>query len=65
VTQADGQTGVYVAGTEGKAQFKAIKLGTTTGDRVQILEGLTKGDRVFTTPPANVIIEGVDTVDFE
>jgi HlyD family secretion protein len=64
VTQADGQTGVYLAGTEGKEQFKAIKLGTTTGDRVQILEGLTKGDRIFTTPPANVTIEGVDTVGF-
>jgi HlyD family secretion protein len=64
VTQADGQIGVYLAGTEGKEQFKAIKLGTTTGDRVQILEGLTKGDRIFTTPPANVTIEGVDTVGF-
>jgi HlyD family secretion protein len=31
---------------------------------VQILEGLTKGDRIFTTPPANVTIEGVDTVGF-
>jgi HlyD family secretion protein len=64
VTQADGQTGVYLAGTEGKAQFKAIKLGTASGDRVQILEGLTKGDRIFTTPPSNIIIEGVDTADF-
>jgi len=62
VTQADGQTGVYLASTEGKAQFKAIKLGTATGDRVQILEGLTKDDRIFTTPPASVTIEGVDTV---
>jgi HlyD family secretion protein len=65
VTQADGQTGVYLASTEGKAQFKAIKLGTTTGDLVQVLAGLTKGDRIFTTPPANVTIEGVDTVSFE
>lgn len=64
VTQNDGQTGVYLAGKEGKAQFKAIKLGTTSGDRVQILGGLTKGDRIFTTPPADVIIEGVDTADF-
>jgi HlyD family secretion protein len=64
VTQTEGQTGVYLAGKEGKEQFKAIKLGTTTGDRVQILEGLTKGDRIFTTPPANVTIEGVDTVGF-
>jgi HlyD family secretion protein len=65
VTQPDGQTGVYLASSEGKAQFKAIKLGTAAGDRVQILDGLTKGDRIFTTPPANITIEGVDTVNFE
>jgi HlyD family secretion protein len=64
VTQADGQTGVYIADTKDQAKFQAIKLGTATGDRVQILGGLTKGNRVFTSPPANVTIEGVDTVDF-
>jgi HlyD family secretion protein len=65
VTQADGTTGVYLADAENKAQFQPIKLGTASGDRVEILAGLTKGDHVFTTPPPNVTIEGVDTVNFE
>jgi HlyD family secretion protein len=65
VTQADGKTGVYIADTEGKAKFQLIKLGTASGDRVQILAGLTQGDRVFISPPPNVTIEGVDTVNFE
>lgn len=72
VTKADGKTGVYVANgadsadtsdTEAKSKFKPIKLGTTSGNSVQILSGLSQGDLVFTSPPANVTIEGVDTVD--
>ncbi|MEY4517422.1 MAG: hypothetical protein RLZZ499_21, partial [Cyanobacteriota bacterium] len=65
VTQANGTTGVYLADAEGKAKFKVIKLGTASGNSVQILAGLNQGDRVFTSPPANVTIEGVDTVNFE
>jgi HlyD family secretion protein len=63
VTQADGKTGVYIADTEDKAKFKVIKLGTTSGDRIQILAGLNSGDRVFISPPSNLTIEGVDTVE--
>ncbi len=63
VTNSDGETGVYVSGNGGKAKFQAIKLGTTSGDRVQIRLGLAQGDRVFTSPPPNVKIEGVDTVE--
>jgi HlyD family secretion protein len=65
VTQADGKTGVYIADAEDKAKFKVIKLGTASGDRIQILAGLNQGDRVFISPPPNVTIEGVDTVNFE
>jgi HlyD family secretion protein len=50
---------------ENKAQFQPIKLGTASGNSVQILAGLNQGDRVFTSPPANITIEGVDTVNFE
>lgn len=50
---------------ENKAKFKVIKLGTASGDRVEILTGLTKGDQVFISPPPNVSIEGVDTVEFD
>jgi HlyD family secretion protein len=65
VTQADGKTGVYVADAEDKAKLRSIKLGTTSGDRVQILAGLNSGDRVFISPPSDIAIEGVDTVNFE
>jgi HlyD family secretion protein len=65
VTQANGKTGVYVADAEDKAKFKVIKLGTASGDRIQVMTGLTQGDRVFISPPPNVTIEGVDTVNFE
>jgi HlyD family secretion protein len=65
VTQADGKTGVYVADTENKAKFQVIQLGTTSGDRIQILTGLNSGERIFISPPPNVTIEGVDTVNFE
>ncbi len=65
VTQADGKTGVYVADAQNQAKFKVVKLGTTSGDRVEISAGLTKGDRIFTSPPSNVTIEGVDTVEFD
>ncbi|VEP12517.1 Efflux transporter periplasmic adaptor subunit [Hyella patelloides LEGE 07179] len=65
VTKPNGETGVYVADSQGKAQFQAIKLGTASGDRTQVLSGLTQGDRVFTSPPPDVTIEGVDTVNFD
>ena len=65
VTNSDGETGVYVSGNEGKAEFKTIKLGKASGNSVQILSGLSKGDRIFTSPPDNVTIEGVDTVTFD
>ncbi|MGL6338852.1 MAG: efflux RND transporter periplasmic adaptor subunit, partial [Waterburya sp.] len=65
VTQANGKTGVYVADAENKANFKVVKLGTASGDRIEILAGLTKGDQVFISPPPNITIEGVDTVNFE
>ncbi len=64
VTNSDGKTGVYVSGNQGEAKFQAIQLGRTSGDRVQILSGLNRGDRVFTSPPDNLTIEGVDTVAF-
>lgn len=65
VTQSDEQTGVYVADDKNKARFKPIKLGTASGDRIQILSGLNQGDRVFIAPPQDIQIEGVDTVTFE
>jgi HlyD family secretion protein len=46
-----GQTGVYVPGENNEPVFKAIKVGTTVRDKVQVLEGLKSGDRVFIDVP--------------
>jgi HlyD family secretion protein len=64
VTQPNGQTGVYVADGQNQARFQAIKVSATSGDQVQVLAGLKKGDRVFISPPSTEKIEGVDTVGF-
>jgi HlyD family secretion protein len=64
VTQPNGQTGVYVADEKTKTRFQPIKVSAASGDQVQVLEGLKKGDRVFISPPSNEKIEGVDTVGF-
>lgn len=56
---------VYVTeGENNKPIFKLIELGTTSGNIVQVMSGLTSGDRVFISPPQNITIEGVDTVHF-
>jgi HlyD family secretion protein len=47
-----GQTGVYVPGTNNEPIFKVIKVGASVRDKVQVLEGLKAGDRVFIDIPA-------------
>ena len=64
VTQEDGQTGVYLAGEEHKPKFKLVELGITSGNLVRVVSGLIPGDRVLLSPPEDVEIEGVDTVEF-
>jgi RND family efflux transporter MFP subunit len=49
VTAADGSTVVMVAGSDGKAHQKAVKLGIRQDDDVQILEGVTETDKVVVT----------------
>jgi HlyD family secretion protein len=49
ITAADGSTAVMVAGSDGKAHQKAVKLGIRQDDDVQILEGLTESDKVVST----------------
>jgi HlyD family secretion protein len=64
ITQADGQTAVYLAEQETEAKLQPIKLGSTSGKIVQVLQGLKEGDRIFVSPPPGTEIEGVDTVTF-
>lgn len=46
LTAQDGTTSVMVAGSDGRAHQKPVKIGIHDGDRVQIVEGLSAGDRV-------------------
>jgi multidrug efflux pump subunit AcrA (membrane-fusion protein) len=49
ITAADGSSAVMIAGSDGKAHQKAVKLGIRQDDDVQILEGVTAADKVVST----------------
>jgi multidrug efflux pump subunit AcrA (membrane-fusion protein) len=46
LTTPEGATAVMLAGSDGRAHQKAVKLGIRNGDDVQILEGVTASDKV-------------------
>ena len=45
-------TGLYVLDPNGRPLLRQVRLGRTQGDRVEILSGLTAGERVVTDPQA-------------
>jgi multidrug efflux pump subunit AcrA (membrane-fusion protein) len=49
ITAADGSTAVMLAGSDGKAHQKAVKVGIRQDDDVQIVEGVSASDKVVTT----------------
>jgi len=49
ITTPEGATAVMLAGADGRAHQKAVKLGIRNGDDVQIVEGLTDADKVVST----------------
>jgi RND family efflux transporter MFP subunit len=54
VVQRGQITGVYVVDSSGVARFRIISAGARRGDRVEILSGLSEGERI--------VIAGVETV---
>jgi len=46
LTSEEGKTTVMVAGSDGRAHQKEVKVGVRQGDQVQIVEGVQAGDRV-------------------
>ncbi|MGD1910807.1 MAG: efflux RND transporter periplasmic adaptor subunit [Rivularia sp. (in: cyanobacteria)] len=46
-----GQTGVLVPDKDNKAKFREVTIGSQVGNETQILQGLQKDDRIFTSPP--------------
>lgn len=49
LTAPEGATSVMVAGDDGRAHQKDVKVGVKQGDRVQITEGLNEGEKVVTS----------------
>jgi HlyD family secretion protein len=49
ISAADGSSVVMIAGSDGKAHQKTVKLGIRQDDDVQILEGVAEGDKVVAT----------------
>lgn len=47
LTAADGSKSVMLAGSDGRAHQKAVKIGIRNGDDVQVVEGLTSNDKVI------------------
>jgi HlyD family secretion protein len=47
LTAPDGTTTVMLAGADGRAHQKAVRLGIRNGDDVQIIEGVNEGDKVI------------------
>lgn len=58
ITQA-GRTGVLVPGDQNRIRFKPVTLGSQTGDRIQILEGLAEDDRVFVDLPPGQTLDSI------
>src|ERR1700688_3012188 len=49
ITAADGSSAVMIAGRDGKAHQKPVKLGIRQDDDVQVLEGVSENDKVVST----------------
>jgi HlyD family secretion protein len=49
ITAPDGTSAIMLAGSDGRAHQKAVKLGIRNGDDVQILDGVTASDKVVAT----------------
>lgn len=49
ITTPEGATAVMLAGTDGRAHQKVVKVGIHHGDDVQIVDGVTASDKVIAT----------------
>jgi HlyD family secretion protein len=51
ISSKRGQTGVYITDENNEPKFKQIKVGGTVRDKIQVIEGLKSGERVFIDIP--------------
>jgi len=54
-----GRTGVLVPNATQKPEFRAVVLGPTLGNQVQVLQGIKPGDRVFTDLPPGQTLDSI------
>ncbi|RMG14154.1 MAG: efflux RND transporter periplasmic adaptor subunit, partial [Cyanobacteria bacterium J055] len=54
-----GQTGVLIPDDENKAQFREVTIGATIGNKIQILEGVDAGDKIFLGLPEGQKLEDI------
>jgi RND family efflux transporter MFP subunit len=52
VVQRSELRAVYVVGVDGRVALRQVRLGRPLGDRVEVIAGLAKGERVATDPAA-------------
>ncbi|MEM7552673.1 MAG: efflux RND transporter periplasmic adaptor subunit [Cyanobacteria bacterium P01_A01_bin.84] len=52
-----GEQGVLVPDQQNKPKFKKVIIGSQIKNQTQILDGLQAGDRVFTSPPKDYIMQ--------
>lgn len=50
-----GLLGVFVAGHDGRAHFRLVRIGVRRGDEVAVVAGLTAGERVIVAPPPELV----------
>jgi RND family efflux transporter MFP subunit len=46
--------GVFAGSAAGRAEWRLVKIGRQTGDKLEILSGLKEGDRIVVDPPAGM-----------
>lgn len=52
VVRRSEMTGVYVLNAQGKPLLRQVRLGPVQGDRVEVLSGLSRGERIAVEPQA-------------
>ncbi|MEO0770539.1 MAG: HlyD family secretion protein, partial [Cyanobacteria bacterium J06649_4] len=58
ITQG-GETGVLTPGENGQVEFEPVVLGSQVGDRIQVVDGLEEGERVFIDLPPGQSLENL------
>jgi HlyD family secretion protein len=58
VTQG-GESGVLVPGDRDRIRFRPVTLGSQVGEQIQILEGVTQGERVFVDLPPGKTLDNL------